>query len=418
LGTRFKNAKRLEDFLFGSIINRLILLELIKVFLLSLTALTGLFLLGGLIQEATQRGLSPGQILMVIPLLIPNTLPYTIPATTLFATCVVYGRMAHDNEVLVLKSAGVNILHLLKPAMMLGILTTLITMYLYYDTIPRTQRIMRQKVLSDAEEVLYGLIKREGCLRQPGMQYVMYVREVQGKRLIDVVFKRRLPNAQGYDVVARTREARLRFDVNNNQVLIDMGRCVVFGEKDAVGAVVDDRVYPIPLPDSLFGKDYKMRTSSLTWQELQEREVEVNEEVRQAQQRLDIAALNQPGSSAPLLQQEEYKKTMSQLRYQLEHFQRARRNVEAEIQMRPAIALGCLCFVLIGCPVGIWASRSDYLSTFVICFLPAVFIYYPLLLCGTNLAKDGRLPPHLAIWAADAILGVASLFLIWRLMRR
>src|SRR5262249_36103515 len=87
---------------FGSLINRMILAELLKVFLLALTALTGLFLLAGLIQEAAQRGLSPGQVLLAIPLLIPNTLPYTIPATTLFATCVVYGRMAHDNEVLVL----------------------------------------------------------------------------------------------------------------------------------------------------------------------------------------------------------------------------------------------------------------------------------------------------------------------------
>jgi lipopolysaccharide export system permease protein len=407
----------LEAFLLGSIINRLILLELIKVFLMSLTALTGLFLLGGLIQEASQRGLSPGQILMVIPLLIPNTLPYTIPATTLFATCVVYGRMSHDNEILVLKTAGVNILHLLKPALVLGIMTTLITMYLYYDTIPRTQRIMRQKVLSDAEEVLYGLIKREGCLRQPNMQYVMYVREVQGKRLIDVVFKRRLPNGQGYDVVARTREARLRFDAQKNEVLIDMGRCVVFGEKDGVGAVVDDRVYPIPLPPSL-GNDYKMRTSSLTWPELMDRRVEVSEEVRQAEHNYDTGVLNQPGATATPLEREAHQKTLAGLRYKVDHYQRARRNVEAEIQMRPAIALGCLCFVLIGCPVGIWASRADYLSTFVICFLPAVFIYYPLLLSGTNLAKEGRLPPHLAIWAADAILGLASLFLIWRLMRR
>ena len=180
--------------MFGSIIHRLILIELFKVFLMSLIALTGLFLLAGLIQEATQRGLSIGQIFAVIPLLIPNTLPYTIPATTLFATCVVYGRMAHDNEILVLKSAGVNILHLLKPAILLGLTTSSITFYLYYETIPITQRLMREKIANDAEEVLYSLIKREGCLRQPGMQYVMYVREVKGKRLLDVIFKRRAPD--------------------------------------------------------------------------------------------------------------------------------------------------------------------------------------------------------------------------------
>ena len=58
--------------------------------------------------------------------------------------------------------------------------------------------------MSDAEEVLYSTIKREGVLRQPGMEYVLYVKEVQGKRLLDVIFKKRLPKGQhGYEVVAR-----------------------------------------------------------------------------------------------------------------------------------------------------------------------------------------------------------------------
>ena len=105
------------------IINRMILGQLIKVFLISLIALTGLFLLGGLIQEATQRGLSPQQLIQAIPYIIPNSFPYTIPATTLFATCVVYGRLSADNEVLVLRTIGVNIYQLLWPAIVLGVLT-------------------------------------------------------------------------------------------------------------------------------------------------------------------------------------------------------------------------------------------------------------------------------------------------------
>src|SRR5687767_8755736 len=118
--------------------------ELMKVFLMSLVGLTGMFLLAGLIQEATQKGLSPTQIIMAIPLIIPNTLPFTIPATTLFATCVVYGRMSADSEVLVLRAAGVNIYHLLWPAIVLGIITTVATAVLYYDTIPRSQRQLRE----------------------------------------------------------------------------------------------------------------------------------------------------------------------------------------------------------------------------------------------------------------------------------
>src|SRR5262249_5108713 len=91
--------------------------------------------------------------------------------------------------------------------------------------------------------------------------------------------------------------------------------------------------------------------------------------------------------------------------------------LDAELQLRPALAMGCFFFVLVGCPVGIWFSRSDYLSAFITCFLPIVFLYYPLLLCGTNLAKSGRFDPILTIWAANALMGVIALGLFRRLLR-
>src|SRR6202453_1987603 len=100
---------------------RTIFWELVRVFLLSLIGITGMLLMAGIIAEATQHGLSPMQLLAAIPLLIPSTLPYTLPATTLFATCVVYGRLAADNEILAIKACGVNVLHVVKPGLVLGV---------------------------------------------------------------------------------------------------------------------------------------------------------------------------------------------------------------------------------------------------------------------------------------------------------
>src|SRR5499426_1337705 len=110
-----------------SILFRMILWELFKVFVLSLVGITGILLMAGIIAEASQQGLGPKQILAAIPLLIPSTLPYTIPATTLFATCVVYGRLAADNEILAIKAAGVNILKVVWPAVLLGLGTSAVT---------------------------------------------------------------------------------------------------------------------------------------------------------------------------------------------------------------------------------------------------------------------------------------------------
>ena len=89
----------------------------------------------------------------------------------------------------------------------------------------------------------------------------------------------------------------------------------------------------------------------------------------------------------------------------------------AELHMRPALSMGCFFFVLVGCPIGIWFSKSDYLSAFITCFLPIVFVYYPVMLCGTGMARDGRLPLVLMVWSADILVGAMGLFLFLRLLR-
>src|SRR2546421_11571747 len=141
--------------MFGTILHRMIFGELVRVFALALVTLTGLFLLAGLVAEATQRGLAPSQVLTVIPLLIPNTLPYTIPATVLFATCVVYGRLSHDNEVTAVKAAGGHLGPLGAPSVLLGLLTAGGTLALYYDFIPRTHQLLRTHGFGNIEDVLY-----------------------------------------------------------------------------------------------------------------------------------------------------------------------------------------------------------------------------------------------------------------------
>src|SRR5436305_14819213 len=111
--------------MFSSILHRMIFRELVRVFVLCLVGITGILLLAGIVAEASQQGLNPGQIVSIIPLLIPSTLPYTIPATTLFATCVVYGRLAADNEILALRASGINMVKVVWPGVFLGLITSI-----------------------------------------------------------------------------------------------------------------------------------------------------------------------------------------------------------------------------------------------------------------------------------------------------
>ncbi|HXG12705.1 MAG TPA: LptF/LptG family permease [Gemmataceae bacterium] len=392
-----------------SILHRMIFGELVKVFLLSLVGITGILLLAGIVAEATQQGLGPAQVLMIIPLLIPSTLPYTIPATTLFATCLVYGRLSHDNEILAIKAAGINVLKVVWPGVLLGILMSLVTMGLYYRLIPYTQARLRQAVLQDVQEFLYAMLKRDNRIRHAQLPYEIYVKRVQGRKLIDPVFKRKDERGH-FDIVAEAREADLRVDLARGELQIRMLNGVVAGEGGT--AYFEDRIFAVPLPKDLLDKRPR-KPRELTWQEILRR----LEALRKEDERL--AAARAQAASRALMSQAppNLKNHLNNLHNQRQIIRQEMRLLIIEQNMRPALACGCLCFVLVGCPVGIWFSRSDYLSAFITCFLPILFVYYPLLLCGNNLAKAGSLPPAVALWIPNAAIGLIALPLYWRLLK-
>ncbi len=382
--------------------------ELCKVFLMSLVGITGLLLMAGIIAEASQQGLGPRQILAAIPLLIPSTLPYTIPATTLFATSVVYGRLAADNEILAIKSSGVNVLHVVKPGVLLGLVMSLVTTGLYYRVIPYSHHLLRAMVFADAEGLLYSMLEKNRMVKHPSLPYEMYVERVQGKKLINPVFKRKGPRGIP-DVVANAREADLRVDMRKKEVYLHM-RFGVANHEDGSRAYFEDRIWEVPLP-AAFGQDNQNRPRDMTWQEILKRRQEVREEL--ARLEAQIASGEEPApveGADPALHALNLSARLKTKKQQLNH-------LYVEQLMRPALSMGCLCFVLVGCPVGIWFSLSDYLSAFITCFLPIVVLYYPLMLCGTNMAKEGRYNQAVLIWGANGVMVLIGLVLFRRLLR-
>ncbi|HZU34268.1 MAG TPA: LptF/LptG family permease [Gemmataceae bacterium] len=391
--------------MFSKILHRMILWELIKVFGLSLIAIMSLLIMAGIVAEATQQGLKPNQILAVIPLLVPNFLPYTIPATTLFATCIVYGRLAADNEVLAIKAAGINVLLVVWPGLLLGVVMSAATLGLYYHVIPHTIYLLRSRIMNDMEEYMYDMLKRDKCIRQPKLPYVMFVRQVNGTRLEDALFKR-LDRQGHYDVVARSREAELHFDKKNHQILVRMLDGDVLGSNGSNAGYFKDKLWEVPLPAD-FGIEPRPRARALDWDAVLRRRQDLLAEQAKLEPKIEAAkadvANNRP---APALDSmlNQSKGNVIELHV-----------LDAELWMRGALSFGCLCFVLVGCPVGVWFSKSDYLSAFITCFLPVVFTYYPLLLCCSNYAKSGVLPAIMC--APNALMVFAGLVLFKQLLR-
>jgi lipopolysaccharide export system permease protein len=87
-----------------------------------------------------------------------------------------------------------------------------------------------------------------------------------------------------------------------------------------------------------------------------------------------------------------------------------------EIHKKFALSFACLIFVLFGPPIALRFPRGGVGVTIGVSIV--VFgAYYVCLMGGEALADNGKLPPSIAMWIANAIFGLAGVLLLWRVER-
>src|SRR5580692_4648579 len=82
--------------------------ELMRIFILTASALTTLMAFGGTFKPLTKQGLDVFELLKIIMNLMPAMLAYAIPMAALYAAVLVYWRMSTDNEVLACRAGGIS----------------------------------------------------------------------------------------------------------------------------------------------------------------------------------------------------------------------------------------------------------------------------------------------------------------------
>lgn len=455
---------RLLDYLFAALFGtfqRMIFWELARVFLLCLFALAGVFTLLAVLQQI-QFGVSLAQAFKMLPLLVPTSIPWITPPACLFASCVVYGRMANDNEAVALKAAGVDLLSVLRPAMLLGAVAATFTAYLQFDATPQAWRGSREVLIEDPEEAIGLVLKRRQTLEflSGNTLTKLSVRDVQTgtrketiggeelerpeQRLVDVVVKQRKVGSKGWedvDGVARTHSAVLRVDTAARKVRLVAERWESWSRSNEPGAggtgshIMDkptDMDLPTQFDLEVLRKDNANNPSMVDWIHLPgsaanaaAESQKYHEYARKLAELPDhtltadevsrfVAEVGVPPAPDPGARLKQVQDTQNSGNL----FARVDRTMRYEYYLRPAIAFGCLLFAVLGCPVGLWANRADYLSIFVICFLPALLVYYPILFMVGGYARDGKIPMAAGVWAANGVLAVATVVLSWRLIRR
>jgi hypothetical protein len=89
-----------------------------------------------------------------------------------------------------------------------------------------------------------------------------------------------------------------------------------------------------------------------------------------------------------------------------------------ELARRSALAGSVFFFVLVGISMGVISARRTRVAAVIVGIAPVLVTYFPLVIAGSNLARNGTAPAYPAIWAANLLLAVTGSFLLYRVVRR
>jgi beta-lactamase regulating signal transducer with metallopeptidase domain len=103
--------------------------------------------------------------------------------------------------------------------------------------------------IGDLEEELLRTLKKEHEFNDRRWPFLIKVRDVQDKTLIDATFKHRVSGKDDFDLVIQAKQVALRVDPGARVVYVDFGDAEIqHYRRDADVMLINDRVLVIPLP--------------------------------------------------------------------------------------------------------------------------------------------------------------------------
>ncbi|MFO1065827.1 MAG: LptF/LptG family permease [Pirellulales bacterium] len=382
---------------------RYLLWEIGKIFAVSLVAFTSIIMLGGIVQRLITTGIGPQVIFELIPYILPMGLQFALPATLLFAVASVYGRIAADNEIVAVKAAGVPPIRVIAPTLILGFLFSPVAVWLNDLAASWGLAGINQVIMQQSEEVVYRHLKMEGSYSD--RNFSIHVQAVEGKDLIHPTIT--FHSSSGKPLTICAQSAQLRFNPENETLKILLVDSEVDQGDSFIGHLPGLNSREIPLNNTPSGPG-TARPSSIALRQIAEETNHQTEKLRQLEELISAHTLM--GLSAgryDWLGSAKMAELSSQLTLGTERLNKLR----TEPWRRWANGFSCFFFVWMGVPLAIWWRTADYWTSFGICFLPILLIYYPLFMLGAEQAKDGNLPPY-SVWLGNfALLLIGAWFL-------
>jgi len=360
------------------ILRNYFLKEFIGPLFLALGVLTFVMILGNLVKIADlviNKGVDIYTVAKLFLFLTPYLLTYTLPVAALAAVLLSLGRLSSDNEIVAIRASGINLLSLITPLLIVGLILSL-GLVVFNDRVIPYAHFASRKTLIEVG------IKNPAAALEPGVfinsfqKYILFIYRIDQNKLSNV----RIYEPQGEDKPTRTIVAR-------------RGEFIAIPEKNIVKLKLIDGTSDEPDPENpsnFYKLNFKTYFMTLNLSQLQEKgNIEKKPKDMTIKELLaESIRLRKEGvDPAPLL---------------------------TELNKKIVLAFSCLVFILLGAPLAIITRRREKSINFGIAFV-VVGLYYLLLMGSEALSLQGSANPYIIMWLPNIILGIIGTILTYRL---
>lgn len=461
------------------ILSRYIIWEHIPPFFFSITVLMFIFLMQFLIKYITHifgKGLS---IIYIFELLFYNLawmFALAVPMAVLVATLMSFGRLSGDNEITILKSSGVSIYRIIRPALLFAFIITVL-MILFND-----------KVLPDynhkARAMFSSIRKKKPTLKlEPGIFFNLgnysfqvekiektfgeeisertnilgpeYDTETNPDKLVNVTIFQRVSSTktitvtaeEGYMIYSNQRKSLVFTLFNGEHHHFDdlEEEKYRFSHFSRTVVTMDAPDFELEEREDNYRGDREMNVSMMmervdeNQQQIENEKSRVIKAIGKHWQPILSKISRTKNSRSEELELYDLSETITRNTWESANNKSYRRisrlyqtlrsantrissnkqtinKFLVEVYKKFSIPFASLVFILVGAPLGI-AARKGSLGVGITLSIIFFLIYWACLIAGEDFADRRLLTPFWAMWFPNILLGLAGAYLTWRTVK-
>ena len=333
-----------------------------------------------LMKVLVSRGADLATVFRAFAYLLPSIFSVTIPMAFLMGVLLAFGRLASDSEIVALRASGISPARLLRPVIALSVAMGLATFWIVAVALPAANQAYREiifaLIVSKARTGVTPRVFNDDLI--PGGTMVLYVSDIPadtGQWKDVFIFDTK--NAQRPRAIL-ARGGRLDIDRERKRVELDLTDGVMYTFNSASPEQIDEDRFSVgqfPLNYEEFFPKIPLAKG--------DREMSLEDLDK------EIARLKTEGRS-----RKEYGR------------------FEVEYHKKFAIPFACVVFGFLGLGLSLGSKKEARSAAFGLS-IAVIFIYYVIIRLGEQAGDTGLMPPILAMWGANLILGVAAVVLLW-----